>query len=111
MKYFNQSQHEVLESLHTVPEGLSSQQALKRLEEYGHNTLTESKKASPFIIFLKQFQDLLVLILICAAVISMISGNLESTLVIFAVIILNAILGTVQHMKAEKSHPHPRPKF
>ena len=103
MKYFNQSQHEVLESLHTIPDGLSSQQAIQRLEEYGHNTLTESKKVSPFLIFLKQFQDLLVLILICAAVISMISGNLESTLVIFAVIILNAILGTVQHMKAEKS--------
>lgn len=103
MKFFNQTQQEVFESLHTGSDGLSSRQALKRLEEYGPNTLTESKKTSIFFIFLKQFQDLLVLILICAAVISMISGNLESTLVIFAVIILNAILGTVQHRKAEKS--------
>ena len=52
---------------------------------------------------LKQFADLLVVILIVAAIISMLSGNTESTIVIFAVIIMNAILGTVQHKKAEKS--------
>ena len=54
-------------------------------------------------VFLSQFADLLVIILIIAALISMFSGNIESTIVIFAVIILNAILGTVQHVKAEKS--------
>ncbi len=54
-------------------------------------------------VFLSQFKDLLVIILIIAAVISAATGNLESTLVIFAVIILNAILGTVQHFKAEAS--------
>ena len=53
--------------------------------------------------FLEQFCDLLVVILIIAALISMVSGNVESTVVILAVIILNAILGTVQHAKAEKS--------
>ncbi len=55
------------------------------------------------MIFLKQFQDLLVIILIIAAIISGVSGQLESTLVIVAVIIVNAILGTVQTLKAEKS--------
>jgi len=54
-------------------------------------------------VFLSQFADLLVIILIIAAIISMFSGNIESTIVIFAVIILNAILGTVQHINAEKS--------
>ena len=54
-------------------------------------------------VFLEQFKDLLVVILIAAAVISMLSGNVESTVVIFAVLILNAVLGTVQHCKAEKS--------
>lgn len=53
--------------------------------------------------FLEQFKDLLVIILIVAAIISMVSGNVESTVVIFVVIILNAVLGTVQYVKAEKS--------
>ena len=55
------------------------------------------------MVFLEQFKDLLVVILIVAAAISMASGNLESTIVIFAVLIMNAILGTVQYLKAEKS--------
>ena len=54
-------------------------------------------------IFLEQFKDLLVIILIIAALISAVSENVESTIVIFAVLILNAILGTVQYLKAEKS--------
>ena len=63
----------------------------------------EGKKKSVLAVFAEQFCDLLVVILIAAAVISMFSGNVESTIVIVAVIILNAILGTVQHEKAKKS--------
>ena len=55
------------------------------------------------MIFLKQFQDLLVIILIIAAIISGMSGQIESTIVIVSVIIVNAILGTIQTLKAEKS--------
>ncbi|MEG0952024.1 MAG: cation-translocating P-type ATPase, partial [Niameybacter sp.] len=84
-------------------EGLSTNQAHKQLESYGPNALSEGKKKSGLIVFLEQFKDLLVIILIAAAIISILSGNIESTIVIFAVIILNAILGTVQHFKAEKS--------
>lgn len=83
--------------------GLSSIQAQDILKEKGENVLEESGKKSIFAIFLEQFADLLVAILIVAATISMISGNVESTIVIFAVIFLNAILGTVQYVKAEKS--------
>lgn len=83
--------------------GLSSDEAKKLLEEKGENVLEEHGKKSVFSVFLGQFADLLVIILIVAAVISMLSGNVESTIVIFAVIILNAILGTVQYVKAEKS--------
>jgi Ca2+-transporting ATPase len=83
--------------------GLSNAEAKGRLEKYGENALTEAKQKSTLQVFISQFADLLVIILIVAAVISMISGNLESTLVIFAVIILNALLGTVEHKKAEKS--------
>ena len=65
--------------------------------------MKEGVKKSTLQVFLSQFADLLVVILILAAGISMISGNMESTVVILAVIVLNAVLGTVQHKKAEKS--------
>ena len=84
-------------------DGLSSERAEQFLEKNGKNVLDEAKKNSVLHVFLSQFADLLVIILIVAAIISMFSGNIESTIVIFAVIILNAILGTVQHVKAEKS--------
>ena len=83
--------------------GLSSQQATEILQREGENVLQESKKKSVLAVFASQFADLLVIILMVAAIISMVSGNLESTIVIFAVIILNAVLGTVQYVKAEKS--------
>lgn len=102
-KYFNQPTSKVLDEFNVSLEGLSTNQAQKQLETYGPNALSEGKKKSGIIVFLEQFKDLLVIILIAAAIISMLSGNVESTIVIFAVIILNAILGTVQHFKAEKS--------
>lgn len=83
--------------------GLSKTQAEKLLQEYGENELMEKGKKSVFRVFLEQFADLLVVILIAAAVVSMFSGNVESTVVIITVIILNGILGTVQYVKAEKS--------
>lgn len=94
--YFNQER----EKLH---QGLSREEAEKRLQKYGANKLVEGKKKSVVRVFLEQFCDFLVAILIVAAFISMLSGNVESTVVIFAVIVLNAVLGTVQHLKAEKS--------
>ncbi|MGN0395820.1 MAG: cation-translocating P-type ATPase [Coprococcus sp.] len=83
--------------------GLSEERAGELLQKHGENALEEKGKKSVLRVFLEQFADLLVIILIIAAVISMISGNVESTIVIVAVIILNAILGTVQYVKAEKS--------
>ena len=76
-------------------EGLTSQKAKEILLKDGDNVLEEGKKKSTFAVFIGQFADLLVIILIVAAIVSMVSGNVESTVVIFAVIILNAILGTV----------------
>ncbi len=83
--------------------GLTSEQAEQLLKEKGENVLEESGRKSILAVFLEQFADLLVIILIVAAIISMLSGNMESTIVILAVIILNAVLGTVQYVKAEKS--------
>lgn len=102
-EWFQLSKEEALDKLHVTNHGLSSKQVAALQEEYGPNALQESKKKSTLRVFMEQFQDLLVIILIIAAIVSMASDNVESTVVIFAVIILNAILGTVQHQKAEKS--------
>lgn len=93
----------VLKEMDSKEEGLSRQEAKHRLQEYGENALQEGKKKSALQVFAEQFKDLLVIILLIAAVISMVSGNVESTIVIIAVLIMNAILGTVQHEKAQKS--------
>lgn len=97
------SKSEVLENLGVTNDGRTSEQAAELLQKNGENVLQETKKQSTLMVFLSQFADLLVIILIIAAIISIFSGNLESTIVIFAVITMNAILGTVQHVKAEKS--------
>ncbi len=100
---YQMSKDEVLKSLNVSPDGLTSEKAQEILEKNGENALVEGKRKSAVAVFFSQFADLLVIILIVAAIISIFSGNLESTIVIFAVIIMNAILGTVQHIKAEKS--------
>ena len=101
--YYRQTAEEVLAARNASSGGLTDQEARRRLEQFGPNKLSEGKKKSTLQIFLEQFKDLLVIILIIAAIISAVSANAESTIVIFAVLILNAILGTVQYLKAEKS--------
>lgn len=100
---YNLSQNEVLERYSTFRTGLSPEEARNRLERYGENKLAEGRKKTALEVFIDQFKDLIVWILIAAAVISILSGQGESSLVIFAVLILNAVLGTVQYLKAEKS--------
>ena len=100
---YNLSQNEVLERYSTFRTGLSPEEAQNRLERYGENKLAEGRKKTALEVFIDQFKDLIVWILIAAAVISILSGQGESSMVIFAVLILNAVLGTVQYLKAEKS--------
>lgn len=87
----------------TDAHGLSGGEAQKRLAQYGENKLIEGKQKSVLRVFAEQFADLLVVILLIAAIISALTGGWEGTIVIIAVLILNAILGTVQHFKAQKS--------
>lgn len=104
MNYFNQDVNDVLSALETSREtGLTAAQAESSREKHGANIIAEEKPKSIFRVFLEQFADLLVIILIIASVISAFTGNVESTIVIIAVITMNAILGTVQHVKAQKS--------
>ena len=102
-KYFFKTIEESLKEFNVSKEGLSNRQAEENLYYYGFNELNQKKKKSVLQVFLSQLKDLLVFILIGAGVVSILSKNLESTIVIFSVIILNAILGTVQHFKAEQS--------
>ena len=102
-QWYQKTAEETLRDLNVTADGLSGAKADELLKGHGENVLAEGKRKTALQVFLSQFADLLVIILIVAAVISIFSGNLESTIVIFAVIILNAILGTVQHIKAEKS--------
>ena len=104
MNWHEYSAQAALREFDVTPEaGLKAAQVTERQEKYGKNQLRAAGRRSTLQMFLEQFKDLLVVILIAAAVISMLSGNVESTIVIFAVLILNAVLGTVQHCKAEKS--------
>lgn len=100
---YQMSEEELYSHMGTASNGLSHKLAQEILEKKGPNALQEGKKKSVLQVFLEQFYDFLVIILIVAAVISMLSGNVESTAVIVIVIVLNAILGTVQYVKAEKS--------
>ena len=101
--WYQQNSNEVMQSFRTGKDGLTQEAAAKLLEEKGENALKEGKKKSTLQVFAEQFCDLMVIILLIAAGISMASGNVESTIVIAAVLILNAVLGTVQHVKAQKS--------
>jgi len=89
--------------LESSENGLTTQSVQKNQKKYGKNEIAEEKPKSTFIIFLEQFKDFLVIILIISAIISAILGDVESTIVILAVITLNAILGTVQTVNATKS--------
>lgn len=101
--YYKQSVDDVLNHFNSDKSGLSEAQVEINKERYGENALKEGKKKSVGLVFLEQFKDLLVIILIAAALISLVTGNMESAVVIISVIILNALLGTVQYIKAEKS--------
>ncbi|WP_368490566.1 calcium-translocating P-type ATPase, PMCA-type [Clostridium sp. BJN0013] len=101
--FYQQSISEVLDILKISLNGLKDSEVEKKHQEYGYNELYEKNKKSIFQVFLEQFKDLLIIILIVAATVSIFLSNVESALVIFAVIILNSILGTIQQVKAEKS--------
>lgn len=101
--FFKMKTEEVLQDLKVTNQGLTSEEVQKRREQFGYNELTEGKRKSTIQVFLEQFKDFLVIILMAAALISAFLGEIESTIVILVVLVLNAILGTVQHVKAEAS--------
>ena len=84
-------------------EGLSSKEAQKRLLEYGENTLSAKKKSGPLKIFLGQFRDLMVIILLISTALSVLMGEITEAITIIAIVLLNAVLGFVQEYRTEKT--------
>ena len=109
MNWFNQDVEEVSKTLNTdLEKGLSEEEAKKRQKENGYNELQEKKKKSLFVKFLEQFKDFMIIILIIAAIISGVVGQMQGegftdSIIILIVVILNAVIGVIQENKAEKS--------
>ena len=108
MKNYQLTTQETLERLHATPEGLSSQEAARRLSEHGANRLAEGKKQSLLHRFLEQLADPMMIVLLVAAVLSGITSayageSLADVFIILFVVMLNAVLGVLQESKAEKA--------
>lgn len=102
--WYKKSKNEILKELDVDEKnGLSSTEALRRLEKYGKNKLETKKKKTLFKQFLSQLKDVMIYILIIAAIISAFLGEISDALIILLVIIINAVIGVIQESKAEKA--------
>jgi Ca2+-transporting ATPase len=104
MEHYQQTTEQVITSLQSDSEtGLSKAEAQKRLAQYGPNELVERGKKSPFVIFLSQFKEVMVIVLLIAALVSAFLGEFTEVIVILAIVVLNAILGFTQEYRAEQA--------
>ena len=105
-KEYLKSSEEILKELQTGKDGLSDEQAAQRLAQYGENKLQEGRKITMFERFVEELKDPMLIMLMCAAVVSAITNiishePLTEVFIIIAVVLLNAVLGVVQESKAE----------
>jgi len=103
MRWHQKDIQGVIDDLTSSLQGLSSEEAVRRLEEYGFNELKEKKKKTPFMMFLDQFKDFMILVLIAAAIISGFIGEVSDTIAIIVIVALNAVIGFIQEYRAEKA--------
>ncbi|NRW81876.1 magnesium-transporting ATPase (P-type) [Clostridium beijerinckii] len=102
--WFDAPSQEVLQKLNVNPDvGLSESEAKERLEKYGENKLASQSKKSLWQLFLSQINDVMIYILLVAAIISAFMHEYSDTIVILLVILINALIGVFQESKAEKS--------
>lgn len=101
--FYQKSSEEVINKLKSDISGLSSKESKSRLEKYGYNELAEKSKVPTWKLFLDSFKDPLVIILLIAALVQVFLGEVVESSIIFAVLMLNSILGVVQTKKAEGS--------
>jgi len=100
--YYQMTVQEVLDALKTSENGLTNDEAERRLKEYGPNEITEDAAVSKWMIFLSQFKDLLVIVLIVAGFISLAIGSVRDGAIMFIIVIINALIGFFQEYKANK---------
>nr|MBP7322008.1 cation-translocating P-type ATPase [Deltaproteobacteria bacterium] len=103
MQWHQEDVEAAFEKLKTSPQGISDREAGQRLKEHGLNELKEKKKKNPFMMFLDQFNDFMILVLIVAAVVAGFIGEPSDTIAIAVIVLLNAVLGFVQEYRAEKA--------
>jgi P-type Ca2+ transporter type 2C len=103
VKWYQIDPIEVLEKLQTSDMGLVSEEARRRFEHYGPNELIEKKHKSLWMMFIDQFKDFMILVLIAAAVVAGIIGDPADTIAIAVIVLLNAVLGFIQEYRAEKA--------
>lgn len=116
--FHTKPEQEVLECLHSGFEGITEEEALERLKTHGKNELDEGERKTLLGMFLEQFKNVMVIILLIAAAISGLMHELTDTIIILVVVIINAVLGVIQESKAEKalaalkkmSSPHAKVK-
>ena len=103
MNWYSLSVEEVLKQTGSTSNGLDDAAVQQKVAEFGKNELKGKKKVSPLVIFIRQFLDVMILVLAVAAVISVFIGELSDTIVIVVIIVLNAIIGFIQEYRAEKA--------
>ncbi len=103
MEFYQKESNEVLKELNSSQKGLTNKEAATRLKKYGPNLLTKTKKISALKLFLTQFKNFIVGILILAALISFFLGEHVDAVAIGSIVLLNGILGFIQEFKAEKA--------
>lgn len=104
MKYYNSKIEDLKKELDVnLTSGLSSEEVLKRREQHGTNELVAKKKVPFIVMFLSQFKDVLIIILIIAAILSMFVGEMVDAIVIIAIVIVNSVIGVIQENKASKA--------
>ncbi len=103
MEFYRKSGEEALKELKSRPEGLDSGEASRRLEEHGYNELKERDKDPVWKLILESFKDPMVIVLLAAAIVQLALGEIIESIIIFAVLVMNSIIGVVQTKKAENS--------
>jgi Ca2+-transporting ATPase len=103
LEWYQKEVKDVVYSLQSSSDGLSVEEAVKRIEKYGPNELKETAKRTVLMMVLDQFKDFMIMVLMAAAVVSGIIGELVDTIAIIVIVILNAIIGFVQEYRAEKA--------
>jgi Ca2+-transporting ATPase len=103
MRWHQKEINEVIEELTSSLQGLSHEEAERRLEKYGPNELKEKERKTPLMMFLDQFKDFMIIVLLCAAIVSGVIGEASDTVAIMVIVFLNAIIGFIQEYRAEKA--------